>query len=117
MRLAVLLVLTSLAAAQCEKPSWVVDDDGVAGVVLREGKPLRHVKVRLFSPEREYSAMTDDEGMFSIWPVALGKYSFSVKGWGEGQLEVQGWHRGRINRPGLHFIKHKKCLSLMLVAN
>ena len=117
MKLAVLFLLTSLAAAQCEKASWVVDDDGIAGVVSREGKPLKHAKVRLFSPEREYSAITDDEGMSSIWPVALGKYSFAVQGWGEGQLEVQGWHRGGINRPGLQFVKHKKCLSLVLVAN
>jgi hypothetical protein len=117
MKLAFLLLLTSLAAAQCEKTSWVVDDDGIAGVVSKEGKALKHAKVQLSAPDREYSAITDDEGMFSIWPVALGKYSFAVKGWGEGQLEVQGWHRGGINRPGLHFIKHKKCLSLMLVAN
>jgi hypothetical protein len=117
MKLAVLLLFSSLAAAQCEKASWVVDDDGVAGVVSREGKPLKHVKVRLFSPEREYSAVTDDKGWFSIWPVALGKYSFTVKGWGQGQLEVRGWHRGRMNRPALLFIKNKQCLSLGLVAN
>jgi hypothetical protein len=80
-------------------------------------EPLKHAKVHLSAPDREYSAITDDEGMFSIWSVALGKYSFAVKGWGEGQLEVQGWHRGGMNRPGLHFIKHKKCLSLVLVAN
>jgi hypothetical protein len=59
MKLAVLLLLNSLAAAQCGKASWGVDDDGVAGVVSREGKPLKHAKVRLFSAEREYSAITD----------------------------------------------------------
>ena len=117
MKLAVLLLLTSLAAAQCEKASWVVDDDGIHGVVSKEGKPLKHAKVHLFAPDREYSAIKDDEGIFSIWPVALGKYSFAVNGWGEGQLEVQGWHRGGMNRPGLHFVRRKKCLSLMLVSN
>jgi hypothetical protein len=116
MKLAVLLLLTSLAALQCEKASWVVDD-GIAAVVSNEGKALKHAKVHLSAPDREYSAITDDEGMFSISPVALGKYSLAIEGWGEGQLEVQGWHRGGINRPGLHFIKHKKCLSLLLVAN
>ena len=86
MKLAVLLLLTSLAAAHCEKASWVVDDDGINGVVSNEGNPLKHAKVHLFAPDREYSAITDDEGIFSIWPVALGKYSFAVSGWGEGQL-------------------------------
>jgi hypothetical protein len=73
--------------------------------------------VLLFAAEREYSSITDDKGWFSIWPVALDKYSFTVGGWGEGQLEVQGWHRGGINRAGLLFIKNKQCLSLGLVAN
>jgi len=117
MKLAVLLLLTSLAAAQCEKASWVVDDDGIQGVVSKEGKPLKHAKVHLFAQDRAYSAITDDEGIFSIWPVALGKYSFAVNGWGEEQLEVKGWHRGGMNRPGLHFVRRKKCLSLMLVSN
>jgi hypothetical protein len=93
-----------LAAAQCEKASWVVDDDGVAGVVSREGKPLKHAKVRLFSAEREYSAITDDKGWFSIWPVALGQYSFTVKGWGDwatvGSRLAQG--RNKSTRPSLH---------------
>jgi hypothetical protein len=117
MKLAVLLLLTSLAAAQCAKACWVVDDDGVAGVISKEGKPLKHAKVHLSAGDREYSSITDDQGMFSILPVALGQYSFAVEGWGEAQLEVHGWHRGGINRPGLHFIKHKKCVSLLLVAN
>jgi hypothetical protein len=117
MKLVAFLLLTSLAGAQCDKAVWVVDDDGIAGVVSTEGKPVKHAKVRLTSQDREYSAITDNEGMFSIWPVALGKYSFAVKGWGEGQLEVRGWHRGKINRPGLQFIKHKKCLLLVFVSN
>src|SRR3984885_10789708 len=104
MKLAVLLLLTSLAAAQCEKASWVVDDDGIQGVVSKEGKPLKHAKVHLFAQDRAYSAITDDEGIFSIWPVALGKYSSAGNGWGEGQLDVQGWHRGLINRPALRFV-------------
>jgi hypothetical protein len=117
MRLAVLLLLTSIATAQCDKASWTVEDDGIAGVVSKEGKAVKHAKVRLASPDREHGAITDNEGRFSIWPVVLGKYSLVIKGWGEGQLEVQGWHRGKINRPGLVFSKHKNCLILVLVSN
>jgi hypothetical protein len=50
-------------------------------------------------------------------PVPAGKYSVTVKGWGERQLEVKGWQRGKINRPGLFFSRHKNCLLLVLVAN
>jgi Carboxypeptidase regulatory-like domain len=117
MRFAVLLLVASLAAAQCEKASWAVDDDGITGVVSNEGKPLKQAKVRLSAPDREYNAITDDKGVFSIRPVALGRYSFAVEGWGQAQLEVRGWHRGGANRPCLDFIKHKKCLGFLLVAN
>jgi hypothetical protein len=117
MRVAVLLLVASLATAQCEKASWMIDDDGIAGVVSNEGKPLKHARVHLSAPDREYNAITDNKGVFSIWPVALGRYSFAVDGWGHGQLEVRGWHRGGANQPGLDFIKHKKCLGLLLVAN
>lgn len=117
MRLVVLLLLSSSAAAQCEKAAWTIEDDGIAGVVSKEGKPVKHVKVHLASSDREYNAVTDGEGRFSIWPVQLGKYSFAVEGWGEGELEVKGWHRGKINRPGLLFSRHKICLLLVLVAN
>jgi hypothetical protein len=117
MRLVVLLLLTSFAAAQCERTTWVVEDDGVAGIVSKEGKPVKHATVRLSSPDRQYSAVTDSDGKFSIWPVLLGKYSLAVKGWGEGQVEVQGWHRGKINRPGLLFSRHKNCVLMILVAN
>jgi hypothetical protein len=80
MKLAVLLLLTSLAAAQCEKASWVVKDDGIAGGVSKEGKPLKHAKVHVSGPDLEYSAITDDEGMFSISPVALGKTPSLLEG-------------------------------------
>jgi hypothetical protein len=103
MRLAVLLLLSSFAAAQCNKAAWIIEDDGIAGVVSREGKPVKHATVHLSSSDREYNAVTDGEGRFSIWPVPAAKYSFSVKGWGERQLEVKGWQRGEINRPGLFF--------------
>lgn len=117
MRLAVLLLIASLAAAQCGKNSWTVEDDGITGVVSKESKPVKHALVRFSSLHHEYTATTDGEGRFSIWPVPLGKYQFAVKGWGEGQLEVKGWHRGKINRPALLFSKHNKCLALILVAN
>jgi hypothetical protein len=115
MRLVVLLLLSSLAAAQCEKAAWTIEDDGIAGVVSKEGNPVKHAKVHLASSDREYYAVTDAAGRFSIWPVQLGRYSFVVKGWGERELEVKGWRGGRINRPGLS--RHKKCLLLVLVAN
>jgi Carboxypeptidase regulatory-like domain len=117
MRLVVLLLLSSFAAGQCDKAAWTIEDDGVAGVVSKEGKPVEHAKVHLASSEREYNAVTDSDGRFSIRPVQLGKYSFAVKGWGEGELEVKGWHRGKINRPALLFSSHKNCLLLIFVAN
>ena len=117
MKLVALFLLTALSGAQCDKAVWVVDDDGIADGVSTEGKPVKHAIVHLSSQNREYTAITDSEGIFSIWPVASGKYSFEVKGWGEGQLEVRGWHQGKINRPGLQFIKHRRCLSLVLVSN
>ena len=117
MRLAVLLLLASLAAAQCERNTWIVEDDGIAGIVSKEGKPVKHAAVRLSSPDHKYSAVTDSDGSFLVWPVPVGKYSFAVKGWGEGELQVLGWHRGGINRPTLLFSKHKKCLSLGQVSD
>jgi len=117
MRLVVLLLLWSFAAAQCEKAAWTIEDDGVAGVVSKEGNAVKHAKVHLASSDREYNAVTDGDGRFSIWPVPLGKYSFAVKGWGEGDLEVKGWHRRKINRPAILFSRHKNCLLLILVAN
>ena len=117
MRLVVLLLLSSFAAAQCDKATWIIEDDGIAGVVSNEGKPVKHARVHLSSSAREYNAVTDGEGRFSIWPVAGGKYLFAVKGWGGHQLEVTNWHRGKINRPGLFFSRHKNCLLLVLVAN
>jgi len=116
-RLLVLLLLSSFAAAQCDKAAWIIEDDGIAGVVSREGKPVKRATVHLSSSDREYNAVTNGEGRFSIWPVPAGKYSFAVKGWGERQLEVKGWQRGKINRPGLFFSRHENCLLLVLVAN
>jgi hypothetical protein len=118
MRLLVLLLLSSLgAAAQCDKTAWVVEDDGIAGVVSNEGKPVKHATVQLLSSDHEYKAVTDGEGRFSIWPVPTGEYSFAVKGWGERRLEVKSWRRGKINHPALLFSKHKNCLLLLLVSN
>ena len=117
MRLLVLLLLSSFAAAQCDNAAWVIEDDGIAGVVSKEGKPVNHAKVQLSSSDREYNAVTDGEGRFSIWPVPVGRYSFAVKGWGERRLEVKSWQRGKINHPGLLFSRHKNCLLLVLVAN
>jgi hypothetical protein len=116
-KLVALLLLTSFAAAHCPEPSWVVDDDRIGGVVLKEGQPLKHAMVQLSSPVQEYSAITDEKGAFLIRGVAVGKYSFAVKGWGEAHLEVRGWHRGAINRPVLLFSSTRRCLLLTLVAN
>jgi hypothetical protein len=116
-RLIVLLLLTSFAAANCPEPSWVVYDDRIAGVISKEGQPLKHATVQLSSSAQEYSAITDEKGAFLIRNVAVGKYSFAVKGWGEAHLEVRGWHRGTINRPVLLFSSMKRCQLLTLVAN
>lgn len=78
---------------------------------------MKHAIVRLSSPDHEYTAVTDNDGWFSIWPVPVGNYSFAVKGWGEGELQVNGWRRGGINRPALLFSKHKKCLLLIEASN
>jgi hypothetical protein len=114
-----LLNLTSFAAVRCPEPnpSWVVDDDRVDGVVSTEGRPLKHAEVQLFDPTQDYGAITDAEGAFLIPNVAVGSYSFVVKGWGKAHLEVRGWHRGKINRPVLLFNSTKRCLLLTLVSN
>lgn len=114
-----LLVLASVAAAGCPEPnpSWVVDDDRIDGVVRVEGRPLKQAKIQLSSPTAHYSAVTDAEGAFLIPNVALGSYSFVVKGWGEAHIEVKGWHSGGINRPVLLFNSIKRCLLLTLVSN
>ena len=117
MRLVVLLLLASLATAQCEKNNWIIEDDGTAGIVSKEGKPVRHATVHLSSPDHEHTTVTDSDGRFSIWPVPVGKYSFAVKGWGEGEVGVQGWHHRGIHRPALLFSKHKQCLILVEVVN
>lgn len=114
-----LLILTSFAAARCpdSNPSWVVDDDRVDGVVSIEGQPLKLAEVQLFSATQNYSAITDAEGAFLIRRVAVGSYSFVVKGWGKAHLDVRGWHRGEINRPILLFNSTNGCLLLILVSN
>jgi hypothetical protein len=117
MRLVILLLLSSFAAAQCNKTLWAVEDDGIAGAVSTEGSPLKHARVQLLSSGRQYSAVTDDKGRFSISPVPAGEYSFAVTGWGEHRLEVKSARRGRINRPSLIFSKHKDCLLLTEVSN
>jgi hypothetical protein len=114
-----LLVLTSVAAARCPElnPSWVVDDDRIAGVVSVDGRPLKEAKIQLSSPTAHHTAVTDGEGAFLISNVADGSYSFVVKGWGEAHLQVKGWHRGGINRPALLFNSIKRCLLLTVVSN
>jgi len=68
MRLAVVLLLLAwLAAAQCEENSWIVDYDGIAGIVSKEGNPVRHATIRLSSSDHDYGAVTDRDGRFSIW--------------------------------------------------
>jgi hypothetical protein len=116
-RLAVLVLLTSFGVAYCHEPSWVVDDDRIVGVVSRDGQPLKHSAVQLSSGVQGDSAITDEKGAFLIRDVAIGKYSFAVKGWGEANLEIRGWHRGAINRPVLLFPSMRRCLLLTLVAN
>jgi hypothetical protein len=71
MRLVALLLLSSLAAAQSEKAAWTTEDDRIAGVVSKEGKPVKPAKVHLASSGGEYNAVTDGEGRFLIWPVQL----------------------------------------------
>lgn len=117
MRLALLLLLASLATVQCEKNSWIIEDEGITGIVSKEGKPVKHATVHLSSSDHEYNTVTDSDGMFSIWPVPIGKYSFAVKGWGQGEVEMQGWHHRGIHRPTLLFSKHKQCLILVEVVN
>jgi carboxypeptidase family protein len=113
----VLLLLTSFAAARCPAPSWIVDDDRIDGIVSKDGQPLKHATVQLFSPAQQYSAITDEKGAFLIRGIAVGKYSFAVKGWGEAYLDVRGWHRGALNRPVLLFSSMRRCLLLTVVAN
>jgi hypothetical protein len=116
-----LLVLTSVAAARCPEtnPLWVVDNDRINGVMSVDGRPLKKAKIKLSSSTStaHYAAVTDGEGAFLIPNVAVGSYSFVVKGWGEAHLQVKGWHRGGINRPVLLFKSIKQCLLLTMVSN
>jgi hypothetical protein len=115
-----LLALTSVAAARCPDltPSWVVDDDRINGVISVDGRPLKEAKIQLSSLTAHYTAVTDGEGAFLIPNVAVGSYSFVVKGWGKAHLQVKGWHRGGINRPVLLFNSIKQqCLLLTMVSN
>ena len=113
-----LVVLTSVAAARCPEPnpSWIVDDDRINGVISVDGRPLKEAKIKL-SSTAHYTAVTDGEGAFLIPNVAVGSYSFVVKGWGEAHLQVRDWHRGGINRPVLLFNSIKQCLLLTVVSN
>ena len=114
-----LLILPSITAARCPEPnpSWVIDDDRIHANVSIDARPLEHAKVQLSSPTAHYSAVTDKEGAFLIPKVAVGSYSFVIKGWGEAHLQVRGWHRGAINRPVLSFNSDKGCLLLIQISN
>lgn len=112
-----LLICESLAAAQCPKPSWVIDDDRVDGIIAVQGRPAKHAQVRLSSPVRDYTAITDSAGRFLIPKVPVGGYVLSVKGWGKAHLDIKGWHRGGINRPVLQFNSIRGCLLLLQVSN
>lgn len=117
MRLVAVLLLSSLATAQCDKSAWIIEDDGIAGVVTMEGNPVRHAAVHLSSSGLEYKAVTDGEGRFSIRPVPAGNYSFAITRWGKHQLQVKAWERGKINRPGLVFSKQMNCLLMLQVSH
>jgi hypothetical protein len=112
-----MLLLLSFTGVHCPDPSWIVDDDRIDGIVEREGQPLKHARVQLSSSVQEYHAITDEKGAFLIRDVAVGKYSFVIKGWGEAQLDIRGWHRGAINRPVLLFLSMRRCLLLTVIAN
>jgi len=86
----ILLLLTLLTVAHCPDPSWVVNDDRIDGIVLKEGRPWKHAAINLSSPARDYTATTDKKGAFSMTNVAPGKYSLLIKGWGKAQLELKG---------------------------
>jgi hypothetical protein len=90
LRTVLLLFLTSLIAARCPEPSWVVDDDRIFAIVSREGQPVKHAMVQLASPDQRYNATTDENGRFLIPAVAVGKYTLVVKGMGRGALGGQG---------------------------
>jgi len=40
----------------------------IAGVVSKEGKPVKHATVHLSSRDHAYGAVTDSDGRFSIRP-------------------------------------------------
>ena len=89
-----LLICGSMQADQCPKASWVIEDDRVDGIIAVEGRPVTHALVRVSSPVRNYSAVTDSAGRFLVPKVPVGGYALFVKGWGKAHLDVKGWHRG-----------------------
>jgi hypothetical protein len=116
-KLIILLLLTSFAAARCPEPLWVIYDDRIGGVVSKEGQPLKHVNIQLFSSTQEYRAITDDKGGFLIPAVAVGKYAFAVNGWGRHIWRLGDGIEGQSIVPLFLFSSTRKCLLLIFVAN
>ena len=53
-------------------------------------KPLRHVRVRLFSVDKLiWSGISDEGGQFTINDVPSGKYELSVAKWGSLSVELK----------------------------
>jgi hypothetical protein len=49
-----------------------------AGVVSKEGRPVKRATVRFSALERKYTTVTDNEGRSQFGLLRLGKYSFTV---------------------------------------
>jgi hypothetical protein len=113
----ILMLLTLLTVVNCPDPSFVVNDDRIDGIVLKEGRPRKHAAINLSSLAQDYTATTDNKGAFSMTNVARGKYFLLIKGWGKAQLEVKGRNRVAPNRPVLEFSASRGCLLMISVSN
>jgi hypothetical protein len=92
-RLILFLLACSSLAFPCDNPqlrSAVIGGHVIQGSTGADQKPLRHVRVRLFSANKLiWSGTTDKEGNFTIHDVPSGKYRLSLAGWGAVNIELK----------------------------
>jgi hypothetical protein len=92
-----LLLLFILAyvppAFPCDDPqlrSAVIGGHIIDASVVRARKPLKRVKIRLFSEQKLFwTGITDKDGRFTIADVPSGKYKLSVEKWGSVEIELK----------------------------
>lgn len=92
-RLIPFLLACSSLVFPCDDPqlrSAVIGGHVIDVGVMRDRKPLRHVKARLFSEKKLlWTGITDKDGRFTINDIPFGKYKLSVEQWGSVDVELK----------------------------